>query len=118
MQREITIINRGRGPQLSTSRITVQDVLPYLQLHCSYDEIREIMPSLSVAEIQVVEQYFNEHRDEVLEVDRRIRERNATRKNPPEVEEILRRGREQVRARLAAIQEQKANGQHVEGRTG
>jgi uncharacterized protein (DUF433 family) len=118
MQPETTIINRGRGPQLSTSRITVQDIVPYFQLDYSYDQIREIMPSLSVAEIQVVERYFNEHREEVLEVDRRIRARNATRKNPPEVEEILRRGREQLRTRLAAIQERKANGQHVEGRTG
>jgi uncharacterized protein (DUF433 family) len=118
MQREITIIDRGRGPQLSTSRITVQDIVPYFQLHYTYDQIREIMPSLSVAEIQVVERYFSEHRDELLDADRRIRARNATRKNPPEVEEILRRGREQIRARLAAIQEHKAKGQHVEGRTG
>src|SRR5690348_7943620 len=110
MQREITIVNRGRGPQLSTSRITVQDIVPYFQLNYSYDQIREIMPSLSVAEIQVVERYFNEHREEVLEVDRRIRARNATRKNPPQVEEILRQGREQIRARLAAIQQDKTNG--------
>jgi uncharacterized protein (DUF433 family) len=95
MQREITIINRGRGPQLSTSRITVQDIVPYFQLNYSYEQIREIMPSLSVAEIEAVERYFNDHRDEVLEVDRRIRARNATRKNPPEVEEILRRAREE-----------------------
>jgi len=118
MQREITIINRGRGPQLSTSRITVQDIVPYFQLNYSYDQIREIMPSLSVPELEAVERYFNEHREEVLEVDRRIRARNATCRNPPEVEEILRRGREQIHARLAAIQEQKAKGQHVEGPTG
>jgi uncharacterized protein (DUF433 family) len=110
MQREITIIHRGRGPQLSTSRITIQDIVPYFQLNYSYDQIREIMPSLSVAEIQVAERYFNEHREEVLEVDRRIRARSATRKNPPEVEEILRRGREQIRARLAVIQSQKGEG--------
>lgn len=118
MQREITIIHRGRGPQLSTSRITVQDLVPYFQLNYNYDQIREIMPSLSVAEIEAVERYFNEHREEVLAVDRQIRARNAVRKNPPEVEEILRRGREQIHARLAAIQKQQANGQHVEGRTG
>ena len=55
---------------------------------------------------------------EVLEVDRRIRARNATRKNPPEVEEILRRGREQLHARLDAIQKQKASDQQVDGHTG
>ena len=117
MQREITIINRGRGPQLSTSRITVQDVLPYLQLNYSYDEIREIMPSLSVAEIQVLERYVNEHREEVMEVDRRIRARNATRKNPPEVEEILRRGREE---RLSWLDSRRRNSEapNGEGRLG
>lgn len=110
MQREITIVNRGRGPQLSTSRITVQDILPYFQLNYSCDQIREVMPSLSVGEIQVVERYFNEHREELLEADRRIRARNAARKNPPEVDEILRRGREQIRARLAAIEKRNAHG--------
>ncbi|HQU42346.1 MAG TPA: DUF433 domain-containing protein [Pirellulales bacterium] len=112
MQAEITIVNRGRGPQLSTSRITVQDIVPYFQLNYSYDEIREVMPSLSVAEIQVVERYFNEHREEVLEVDRRIRARNATRKNSPEVEEILRRGREQ---RLAWLEAHRRRGEAPNG---
>lgn len=117
MQGEITIINRGRGPQLSTSRITVQDIVPYFQLHYSYDQIREIMPSLSEAEIQVVERYFNEHREEVLDMDRRIRMRNATRKNPPEVEEILRRAREE---RLAWLESHRRNSEasNGEGRPG
>lgn len=52
MNGEITIVDRGRGPQLSTSRITVQDLVPYFQLKYSYAEILEIMPTLSVAEIQ------------------------------------------------------------------
>ncbi len=32
----ISIIDRGRGPQLSTSGITVQDLVPYLQLGCTH----------------------------------------------------------------------------------
>lgn len=83
-----------RRPQLSTSRITVQDLVPYFQLSYSYDEILQIMPSLSVPEIQAVERYVDEHREEVMEQDRRIRERNATRRNPPQVEESRRRVRE------------------------
>jgi uncharacterized protein (DUF433 family) len=93
MDAEITIIDNGRGPQLSTSRITVQDILPYLQLNYSYDDIRQIMPSLSVAEIRTVEEYVEEHREEVMEEDCRIRQRNATRRNPPHVEELLRESR-------------------------
>jgi hypothetical protein len=54
MEHEITIVDRGRGPQLSTSRITVQDLLPYFQLGYPHEQIiREAMPSLSVAEIEI-----------------------------------------------------------------
>ena len=40
MNTEITIVNRGRGMQLSTSRITVQDLVPYFQSGSNYAEIR------------------------------------------------------------------------------
>lgn len=52
------------------------------------------MPILSAAELEVIERYVEEHRDEVMAEDRRIRERNANRRNPPHVEELLRRSRE------------------------
>ena len=93
MDNEITIVDRGRGKQLSTSRITVQDLVPYFQMGASYEEIRQAMPTLSDAEIEVVERYVAEHREEVMEIDRQIRERNAARRNPPYVEEIFRRAR-------------------------
>jgi uncharacterized protein (DUF433 family) len=103
MNAQITIIDRGRGPQLSTSRITVQDLVPYLQLGCTHEQILEVMPTLSEAEIQAVERYVDEHQGEVLDQDRRIRERNAARKNPPHVEEILRLAREERRARMDSL---------------
>lgn len=93
MNAEITIIDNGRGPQLSTSRITVQDLVPYFQLNYSYDEIRQVMPTLSDAEIEATERYVQEHRQEVMEEDRRIRQRNATRRNSPHVEELLKESR-------------------------
>jgi hypothetical protein len=31
IMKEIAIVDRGRGLQLSTSRITVQDLVPYFQ---------------------------------------------------------------------------------------
>ena len=71
-----TIVDRGRGPQLSTCRITVQDVVPYLQKKFTHDQIRDIMPVLTNEEISVVELYVTEHLDDVMEQDRRIRERN------------------------------------------
>ena len=95
---EIKIVDRGRGLQLSTSRITVQDLVPYFQDGCSHEEILDCFPVLRAPELAVVEAYYRAHKDELDEEDRQIRERIAQRKNPPEIEEILRRGREKMDA--------------------
>lgn len=87
MTREISIVDHGRGPQLSTCRITVQDLVPYLQQEYTHEQIREIMPVLTSQEIAVVERYVQEHFEAVMEEDRSIRERIAARRKPPEVEE-------------------------------
>ena len=118
MNAEITIVDKGRGPQLSTSRITVQDLVPYFQLKCSYEEILAIMPTLSVTEIQAVERYVAENYEEVMDEDRRIRERNATRRNPAHVEEVFRRTREKWPALKAAYEKyhgKEANGDRHSG---
>src|SRR5262249_12609743 len=70
---KIEIVDRGRGLQLSTSRITVQDLVPYFQKGCSCDEILRWMPALSRQEIAVVERYYHEHKQELDEEDCRIR---------------------------------------------
>ena len=100
MKTNIEIVDRGRGLQLSTSRITVQDLVPYFQEGASCDEILRWIPTLTCEEITVVETYYRQHQAELDEQDRRIRERSAQRQNPPEAEEILRRGGE----KLAALQ--------------
>ncbi|MBI2807070.1 MAG: DUF433 domain-containing protein [Planctomycetes bacterium] len=105
MSDKIQIVDRGRGPQLSTSRITVQDLVPYFQEGVSGAEIIRWIPTLSAEEIAIVHAYYREHQAELDEQDRRIRIRSAQAKNPPEVEEILRRGGE----RMAALKEEFAN---------
>jgi uncharacterized protein (DUF433 family) len=110
MNADITIVDHGRGPQLSTSRITVQDLVPYLQLKYSYDEIRKIMPILCPAELEVIERYVEEHREDVMAEDRRIRERNAGRRNPPHVEDLLRRSREKRIALQERLTNRRENG--------
>ena len=70
----IEIVERGRGPQLSTTRITVMDIFYWLHRSYGADEILEIMPSLSRAEFDVVMDYVNQHRDELAERDRRTEE--------------------------------------------
>jgi uncharacterized protein (DUF433 family) len=93
MNKPVAIVDRGRGPQLSTSRITVQDLVPYIQQKYSHEEIREIMPVLTVAEIEAVEKYVQDNHEAVMEQDRRIRERATGRRKPPEVEEAERNER-------------------------
>lgn len=92
-QHTIDIVDRGRGPQLSTGRITVQDLVPYFQRGCTYEEIREVVPVLTVEEIAAVERYIRDHHDEVMEQDRRIRERAAARRPSAEIEEAERQAR-------------------------
>jgi uncharacterized protein (DUF433 family) len=72
MQKEITLVDRGKGVQLSTTRITVHDLVPYFQEGCSYDEIIRWLPILTHDEIRIVERYYQKHRVELDEHERRV----------------------------------------------
>jgi uncharacterized protein (DUF433 family) len=69
----IQIVDRGRGPQLSTCRITVLDLVPYFQRGSAAEEIIRWIPTLSREEIAVVEQFYRDHKEEFDEKDRRAR---------------------------------------------
>lgn len=77
MQQEITLVDHGRGLQLSTSRITVHDLVPYFQEGCSYDEIIRWLPGLTHEEIAIVESHYRQHRGELDAYERRIRAHRA-----------------------------------------
>lgn len=79
MSESIKLVDRGRGLQLSTSRITVQDLVPYFQAGYSHEEIIRWIPTLTCEEIAVVERYYREHKDDLDEEDRRIRARTEER---------------------------------------
>jgi hypothetical protein len=98
--KEIVIRDRGRGPELSDVRITVFDVLPYLERGHHPTYIAALM-GLSTREVEALARYIEEHRDEVMAMNARILERIA-RGNPPEVEARL----QQSRARLHALREE------------
>jgi uncharacterized protein (DUF433 family) len=70
---QIAIIDRGRGPQLISSRITVQDLVPYFQAGCSHDEILRWLPTLTRDELVIVEAYYRDHQAELDDEDRRLR---------------------------------------------
>jgi hypothetical protein len=63
----LQIVDHGRGPQLSTCRITVQDLLPYYRERASNDEIRRWIPSLSDDEIALLRDYIRDHFEEVIQ---------------------------------------------------
>jgi uncharacterized protein (DUF433 family) len=77
MHKEITLVDRGRGLQLSTSRITVHNLVPYFQEGCSYEEIIRWLPSLTHDEIRIVECYYRQHKDELDEHEKRVRAHRA-----------------------------------------
>src|SRR5262245_32044309 len=110
----ITIVDRGRGPQLSTSRITVLDVFYYLHRGDDFDVIHRAMPTLTREEFDVVVEYVEAHRAELIARDRRAEER--TRRGIEEqrakglfpeidesvpLEERIARLREKLRQRMA-----------------
>ena len=78
----IQVVDRGRGPQLSTSRVTIQDLVPYFQEGCSPTEIIRWIPTLSSAEIAVAERYYRENQRELDEEDRLIGERMRREQEP------------------------------------
>jgi hypothetical protein len=75
----IEIVNRGRGPQLSTTRITVMDVFYWIHRAYGWDQVQKSMPTLTRAEFDVVMEYVNQHRDELAEKDRLAEERTDRR---------------------------------------
>lgn len=81
------IINRGRGPEIAGSRITVYDVLAETGAGATPEQLAQEW-NLQVEQIHAAQQYIEEHKDEVLEGYRKIKERHA-RGNPPEVQAIL-----------------------------
>src|SRR5271163_3748543 len=112
MTKQIEIVDHGRGLQLSTNRVTVQDLVPYFQEGCSYDEIIRWIPTLTAEEIAVVERYYREHQEELDKEDRLIRERSAQRKNPPWVEKLLLEARAERLAITERLRQQQAHLPH------
>jgi hypothetical protein len=70
----VHIVDRGRGPQLSTSRITVLDVFYYLHRGYDFEFVHRAMPSLTRGEFDLIVGYVKDHHDELVEQDRRAEE--------------------------------------------
>ena len=58
------IIHRGRGPEIAGTRITVYDVMDYLQVGWRYDQIAGLF-RLPPDDIQAAMQYIEDHKEAV-----------------------------------------------------
>jgi uncharacterized protein (DUF433 family) len=119
MPEKVTLVDRGRGLQLSTSRITVQDLVPYFQDGCSHEEIRRWFPTLTEEDVALVEGYYRDHRAELDEEDRRIRARTEERLRQqrlrfPPLEGTKEERMAQLRQRLQQYLQRK-NGARISG---
>jgi uncharacterized protein (DUF433 family) len=109
------IIDRGRGPELARIRITVYDVLHYLEAGHDAAYIATVLP-ISVEEVQAFQRYIDAHRAEVMAEHRKIEDRLA-KGNPPEVEARLRRSpwRARLQAKWDEIQAKRGGAPNGEG---
>jgi uncharacterized protein (DUF433 family) len=103
---EAKIINRGRGPEIAGSRITVFDVLDYLKEGWDSVEIA-LFFRLSTRQVDAAIRYIEENKDEVMAEYQKILERCA-RGNPPELQAKLDAGHERFLAMVRERQQAKA----------
>ena len=93
------IIDRGRGPEIAGTRITVYDIWDYARQEWHRDAIASTL-RLSSAQVSAALEYIEQHKGEVLaEYDRIIAQER--RGNPPELQAKLDVIHEKWQARLA-----------------
>jgi uncharacterized protein (DUF433 family) len=108
--RAARIINRGRGPEIEGTRITVYDIWDYAKENWHRDAIATWL-RLSSAQVAVALDYIEDHKAEVLAAYERILERERH-GNPPELQAKLDAIREESRALRAARKAQQAATAH------
>ena len=104
------IINRGRGPEIQGTRITVYDVWDYAKDNGHRDAIAATL-RLSSAQVAAALEYINDHKDEVVAEYQEIRERER-RGNPPELTAKLEMLHEKWHARMAGRPPREVHGEN------
>jgi uncharacterized protein (DUF433 family) len=104
------IINRGRGPEIEGTRITVYDIWDYARENWHRDAIAATL-RLSSAQVAAALEYIEQHKPEVLSEYETILARQR-RGNPPELQAKLDVIHEKWQAKLAARRRQEANTAH------
>ena len=104
---EATIINRGRGPEIAGTRITVYDVMAYRKHGWPRDRIAALF-RLSSRDVQAAIEYIEQHREAVEADYQRILERHRNYQYPPDVQAKVERCREAAHRRLQQIRQCRA----------
>ena len=100
------IIDRGRGPEIRGTRITVYDVVDYWKDGWRYDQIAGLF-RLTPNEVQAAITYIEEHEQEVMADYQAILKRHEElrrRYHTPEIEAKLALNRQKLQERLAELQ--------------
>ena len=95
------IIDRGRGPEIAGSRITVYDVLAETRAGATPEELAGWY-RLDVEQIHLALRYIDEHKEEVERDWAAIKARHA-RGNPPEIEAKIAANRPKVLAKIEEL---------------
>lgn len=96
------IHDRGRGPEIEGTRITVYDVLEYLKSGWHPTAIAALF-RLSSEQVQTAVDYIESHRD-VVEADYQEIMARIRQGNPPELLEKFQASRHRLQQKLAATQ--------------
>ena len=107
------IIDRGRGPEIRGTRITVYDVVDYWKDGWRYDQIAGLF-RLPPNEVQAAIAYIEEHEEEVMADYRAILKRHEElrrRYHTPEIEAKIARNRQKLRAKLAELRTRGSQGE-------
>jgi uncharacterized protein (DUF433 family) len=110
------IINRGRGPEIAGTRITVYDVLDYSTKGYHPTFIASLF-RVSSEQVVAALEYIEAHKDEVMAEYRQMRARDAE-GNPPEVQAKEASSRAKLLARLAELRQARNEGANGAGNPG
>jgi uncharacterized protein (DUF433 family) len=96
------IINRGRGPEIEGTRITVYDVFDYARQGWHRDRIAALF-RLSSRDIQAALDYIEQHQKEVAANYQKILDRQKNYQYPPEVQLKIVASQQRAQIRLGAM---------------
>jgi uncharacterized protein (DUF433 family) len=106
------IIDRGRGPEIAGTRITVYDVMDYWTAGWRCEQIAGLF-RLPPDDIQAAIAYIEAHKAEVLTEYQQILARHSQAQPTPEIQEKLTHSHQKLQAKLAEIRARRAKDTHA-----